>query len=159
MVNCLFVVNRSCRYLQDGAPAHFSRAVRDVLNNIYHDRWIGRGGPTAWPPRSPDLNHLDVYLLEHLKALVDACQAIRNYPGIFERLRGSMMRRVEGCTQSHGGQLSIYYKCTLSAVTHKLNISGHMLIWTLFLWNSCQKFVRTFQLHSVYSSYFPVLHE
>jgi hypothetical protein len=45
--------------MHDGAPAHFSRAVRDVLNNTYHDRWIGRGGPTAWPPRSPDLNPLD----------------------------------------------------------------------------------------------------
>jgi hypothetical protein len=29
-------------YMGGGAPAHFSRAVRDVLNNIYHDRWIGR---------------------------------------------------------------------------------------------------------------------
>jgi hypothetical protein len=25
----------------------FSRAVRDVLNNTYHDQWIGRGDPTA----------------------------------------------------------------------------------------------------------------
>jgi hypothetical protein len=49
-------------YMHDGAPAHFSRAVRDVLSNTYHDRWIGRGGPTAWPPPSPDLNPLDFYL-------------------------------------------------------------------------------------------------
>jgi hypothetical protein len=27
--------------------------------------------------------------------IVDACQTIRNYPGIFERMRRSMMRRVE----------------------------------------------------------------
>jgi hypothetical protein len=46
----------------DGAPAHFSRAVRDVLRNTCHDRGIGRGGPTGWPPRSPDLNALDFYL-------------------------------------------------------------------------------------------------
>jgi hypothetical protein len=47
-------------YMHDGAPAHFSRAVRDVLSNTHHDRWIGRGGPTAWPPHStPDLNPLD----------------------------------------------------------------------------------------------------
>jgi hypothetical protein len=32
-------------YMHDGAPAHFSRAVRDVLNNTYQDQWIGRGGP------------------------------------------------------------------------------------------------------------------
>jgi hypothetical protein len=28
--------------------------------------------------------------------------------------------------------LSTYYKRNLSAVTHKLNVFGHMLIWTLF---------------------------
>jgi hypothetical protein len=56
-------------YMRDGTPAHFSRPVRDVLNNTYHDRWIGRGGPTAWPIRSPDFNPLDFYVWEHLKPL------------------------------------------------------------------------------------------
>jgi hypothetical protein len=55
------------------------------------------------------LNPLDFYLWEHLKSLlyaapvdieqafrnriVDACQAIRNYRGIFGRMRLSMMGR------------------------------------------------------------------
>jgi hypothetical protein len=102
-----------------GAPAHCSRAVPYVLNNTYHGRWIGRGGRTAWPPRSPDFNTLDSYPWRHLKTLVhaapvdneevlyhrtvDACQTIHNYPGIFERMRRSMVRRVEACTESHGG--------------------------------------------------------
>jgi hypothetical protein len=34
-------------YIHDGAPVHFSHAVQDVLNNTYHDQWIGGGGPTA----------------------------------------------------------------------------------------------------------------
>jgi hypothetical protein len=34
-------------YMHDGAPAHFSRAVRDVLSNTYHDRYISRGRPKA----------------------------------------------------------------------------------------------------------------
>jgi hypothetical protein len=105
-------------HIRDGAPVHFSRAVRDVLNNTYHDRWIGRGGPSAWPPRSPELNPPDFYLWGHLKTLVyaapvdnekalhhriaDACQTIRNYPGIFARMRRAMMRRVEACIESHG---------------------------------------------------------
>jgi hypothetical protein len=41
---------------------YFRRAVRDVLSNTYHDRWIRGGGSIAWPPLSPDLNPLDVYL-------------------------------------------------------------------------------------------------
>jgi hypothetical protein len=101
-----------------GAPAHFSRAVRDVLSNTYHDRWIGTGGPTAWPPRSTDLNTLDFYLWRHLATLVyaapvdneealhnrieDACQTIRNYPGVSERMRRAVMRHVEACIESHG---------------------------------------------------------
>jgi hypothetical protein len=105
--------------MHDCVPAYFSRGVRDVLNNTYHARWIGRGGPTAWPSRSPDFNLLDFYLWGHLDTLVyaapvdnewalhhrtvDVCQTIRNYPGIFERMRRSLMRRVEACIESHGG--------------------------------------------------------
>jgi hypothetical protein len=98
--------------MHDGAMAHFSRAVGDVLSNTYHDQWIFRGGgPTAWPPRSPDLNPLDFYLWGHLRTLVyaapvdneealphrivDACQTICNHPDIFEWMRQSMMRHVE----------------------------------------------------------------
>jgi hypothetical protein len=35
--------------------------------------------------------------------IVDACQTISNYSGIFERMRRSMMRRVVASIQSHGG--------------------------------------------------------
>jgi hypothetical protein len=59
--------------MHDGAPTHFTGAVRDVFSNTCHGRWIGRGGPTAWPPRStPDLNPLDFDLWVHLTALVYA---------------------------------------------------------------------------------------
>jgi len=34
-------------------------------------RWLGRGGPFAWPPpRLPDLTPLDYYLWGHIKTLV-----------------------------------------------------------------------------------------
>jgi hypothetical protein len=98
------------------------RAVRHVLSNTYHNRWISTGGPTAWPPCStPDLKPMDFYeyLWGHLKTLVyaapvdneetlhhrtvDACQTIRNCSGISERTQRSMMRRVEACVESHGG--------------------------------------------------------
>jgi hypothetical protein len=106
-------------YMRDGAPAHFSRAVRDVLNNNYHGRWIGRGGPTTCPSCSPDLNPLKFYPWVQLKTLVcaapvdnekalhrhnvDDCQTIRKYRGILEQMLQSMMRRVEACIESHGG--------------------------------------------------------
>jgi hypothetical protein len=96
---------------------YFCRAVRDVLSNTCHDRWIGRGGPTAWRPRSPDLNPLDFYLWGHLKPvvyaapvaqeealhhrIVDTCHTIRNYPGIIQWMRRPIMRRVEGWIDSY----------------------------------------------------------
>jgi hypothetical protein len=50
---------RSQMYFQhDGAPSRFSRHVREYLN-AYTNRWLGRGGPVAWPPKSPDLTPLD----------------------------------------------------------------------------------------------------
>lgn len=34
---------------------------------MYHEKWIGRFGPTKWPPRSPHLTSPDFYLWDYLK--------------------------------------------------------------------------------------------
>lgn len=106
-------------YMHDGAPAHFSILAREYLNEVYENKWIGRGGPQPWPPRSPDLNSLDFFLWGHLKSLVyttpvntvddlrnriiDAFETIRNTPGVFESVRASMRRRVGACIRVEGG--------------------------------------------------------
>ncbi|KAJ4448031.1 hypothetical protein ANN_10043 [Periplaneta americana] len=51
-------------------PAHFSLVARDVANQLFHGRWIGRCGPVEWPAQSPDLNSLDFYLWGRLKNIV-----------------------------------------------------------------------------------------
>jgi len=62
---------RSQMYFQhDGAPPHYTRHVRDYLNESFPNGWLRRGGPVAWPPRSPDLTSLDFYLWGHMKTLV-----------------------------------------------------------------------------------------
>ena len=58
------------RFMQDGAPPHFARPVRQWLDQVFEGRWIGRRGPTEWPPRSPDMTPLDFYLWGHIKQLV-----------------------------------------------------------------------------------------
>ena len=84
----------------------------------FGEQWIGRGGPVAWPPRSPDLNPLDFYFWGHLKSVVyatpintveelrnrinDAFQQVRQNPGIFERVRRSMVWRIAGCVEQTG---------------------------------------------------------
>ena len=71
--------------MQDGAPAHFSCFVTDVLNVIFPDAWIGRGGPIPWPPRSPDLSPLYFFLCEYIKNIVYG-EKIRNIQHLQESI-------------------------------------------------------------------------
>lgn len=51
-------------FMHDGAPPHFGRQVRAFLHEFFGTRWIGRRPAShLWPPRSPDLNPLDFFLL------------------------------------------------------------------------------------------------
>ena len=88
--------------MHDGAPPHFSRVARQFLNRHFANKWIGRGGPVAWPARFPDLNPLDFQLSGHLKSIVHATsienaetlrnriergfRQIRETPGTIERV-------------------------------------------------------------------------
>jgi hypothetical protein len=137
-------------YIYHSAPAHFSRVVRDVLSNTCHDRWIGRRGLTAWPPRPPHLNLLNIYLWGHLRALVyaapvdnevalqirtvDACRTLCNNPGVFERMRGSMMRHVEVHIKSHGGHIGhVFQKYCFSCNSQIKCFRTHFVMDTFFL--------------------------
>jgi hypothetical protein len=61
-------VHKDFIFEQDGAPPHFHRNVT-FLDETFPGRWVGRGGPTAWPPRSPDLTPLDFFALGLLRTL------------------------------------------------------------------------------------------
>ena len=37
------------------------------LDATFPNRWIGRDGPTTWPPRSPDITPLDFFLWRYVK--------------------------------------------------------------------------------------------
>jgi hypothetical protein len=54
-------------FQQDGAPPHYVEEVREYLNTRFPGRWIGRSAPIAWPPRSPDLTPLDIFLWGFIK--------------------------------------------------------------------------------------------
>ncbi|GBN20788.1 hypothetical protein AVEN_114359-1 [Araneus ventricosus] len=46
--------------MQDGAPPNIATPVKQLLNLLFgNDGIISRHFPTAWPPRSPDLNPCD----------------------------------------------------------------------------------------------------
>ena len=81
--------------MHDGALPHYDRRVREFLNDV-SETWIGRRpAPHIWPPRSPDLNPMDLFLWGAVKEIVYCSgQRFRKVPQLknqiekaFERLR------------------------------------------------------------------------
>lgn len=109
-------MRRQLIFQHDGAPAHFSRQVREILNTNYPDKWIGRGGPITWPARSPDLNVLDFFVWGYIKNLVeDRRNSTQNEvreaivaafgtitPDMAHRATRDIVRRAEQCIQEGG---------------------------------------------------------
>jgi len=54
-------------FQQDGAPPHWGSDVHRFLDATFPNRWIGRDGPTPWPPRSPDITPLHFFLCGYVK--------------------------------------------------------------------------------------------
>lgn len=104
----------------DGATCHFARSVREHLNEAFPGRWIGRGGPIAWPPRSPDLNPIDFFIWGYFKEIVYAREStserdlrqkielaiskIRENRQPFYRLKNNFLRRCRMCIANGGRQ-------------------------------------------------------
>lgn len=81
-------------------------------------RWIGRGGPVAWPARSPDLTPLDFYLWGDVKRRVyatefqtrtdlinrirSAFEIIKNDTFILNRLHNNLRKRAALCITRNG---------------------------------------------------------
>lgn len=61
---------RQMFFQHDGAPPHATLRTRQVLDASYPDRWIRRGGPIHWSPRSPDLTPLDFFLCGTIKQYI-----------------------------------------------------------------------------------------
>ena len=49
-------------FQQDSAPPHWGVAVCQFLNDTFPERWIGRDESIPWPPRSPDITPLDLFV-------------------------------------------------------------------------------------------------
>ena len=49
-------------FQQDGAPAHYYCEVREYLDVLLPNSWLGRVVPIEFPARSPDLTPMDFFL-------------------------------------------------------------------------------------------------
>lgn len=77
-------------FMQDGAPPHWARRVRNWLNEKLPTKWMGRGteedSNITWPPRSPDLTPCDFFLWGFIKSRVYQTDPI-NINELKERIR------------------------------------------------------------------------
>ncbi|GFV68005.1 uncharacterized protein TNCV_1872871 [Trichonephila clavipes] len=68
--------------MQEGAPPHSSRCVKDVLKHHFaEERVISCQFRHLWPPQSPDFNPYKCWLWGHLKQLVN-CDQPRTLPDL-----------------------------------------------------------------------------
>lgn len=115
----LAIINhREFYFQQDGAPPHYADVVREYLNSQHGERWIGRGGPVPWPPRSPDLTPMDFFLwgeikrrifVEEAQSLADlrskiesAFEEVKNDTVILNKLKDNVQKRARLCLERNG---------------------------------------------------------
>ena len=111
-------------FQQDGAPCHYTRAVRDYLDAELPGRWIGRGGPLEWAPRSPDLTPLDFSIWGYLKQAVYAVpvsslaalklkieeEVQKVSAEMLERIFKNVRARMEACSIAGGEHIEPFNK-------------------------------------------------
>ncbi|KOC70424.1 hypothetical protein WH47_08082, partial [Habropoda laboriosa] len=73
----------------DGCPTLYARKVREPLDELYPNRWIGRGGSVSWPAPSPDLTPLDFFLQGVLRNIV-----YQEIPTTPENMRHGLLQHV-----------------------------------------------------------------
>jgi hypothetical protein len=71
--------------------ASFHREIREILNRVLPQCWIGRHGPNDnpllwWPPRSPDLTPCDFFLWGYVKDTVYVPPLSRNLQELQNRI-------------------------------------------------------------------------
>jgi hypothetical protein len=62
--------NEPFYFQQDGVPPHFCQDVGSYLDEILPGQWIGQRVSVEYPPRSPDVTPLDLYLWWFMKDIV-----------------------------------------------------------------------------------------
>jgi hypothetical protein len=117
-------IHQRAIFQQDGAPSHTSYAARQFLHQHFPNRWVGKFGPTHWPPRSPDLTSCDNALWGIIKHSVHAGHpsttaelemAIHNAftkvtPDMLARIHERTWRRIALCVALDGKQVDPFDK-------------------------------------------------
>ncbi|GBM97955.1 hypothetical protein AVEN_150652-1, partial [Araneus ventricosus] len=82
-------------FTQDGAPPHWNLEVRESLNNVIPNRWIGHVGANnkvmlPWLPRLPDITPCDFFLWSFVKDKVYMPPLPRNLENLRTRIDNAL---------------------------------------------------------------------
>jgi hypothetical protein len=80
----------------DGASPYFYHHIRNNLDREVAEMWMGRSGPIAWSPRSPDLTPLGFLLWGYVKNTVYQVQI-----NDLQRLKARIRDAVATVTPNH----------------------------------------------------------
>ena len=116
MEDVLLHVRMNMWLQHDGASPHYALCSRQVMNEIFDEKWIGRGGPVACPPCPPELTSPDYFLFWFCKErgmavtsttpddmkerIRRACTKIT--PQMLAEVRRSFHQRISKCLQVEG---------------------------------------------------------
>lgn len=108
-------------WFQDGAPAHRTIAVRQLLRERFENRVVALHHGVEWPPRSPDLTPCDFFLWGYLKQkvfstqvqnlqelrrkIVDETNTLRENRNFIRRSIQQMVIRADRCIEKNGGHV------------------------------------------------------
>ena len=87
------------------------------MNEIFEEKWIGRGGPVAWPPRSADLTSPDYFLCGFVKELVMAVA-----PTMPDDMKERIRRE---CTEMTAQMLAEIRQFFYQQINKCLQVEGH----------------------------------
>jgi hypothetical protein len=106
----------------DGALPHVHNEVTTSLNRQLPERWIGQGGSTSWPPRSPDLTPLDFFLWGFVKDEVHVPPMPITLKNLKDRIRTAIAKIYQSLLQKLGTMSNIVLMCAGQQMDHVLNL-------------------------------------
>lgn len=104
-------------WMQDGAPPHCTREVKQFLIEKFHGRVISRGTEIIWPAHSPDLNPLDFHFWaaaqkmvyeEKPQSIQDLVNCVKHFSANYdtttiEKVTKNVLKRARLCLEAGGG--------------------------------------------------------
>ena len=108
----------------DSAPPYYALCSKQVMTEISDEKWIGLGGPVAWPPRSQYLTSPDYFLWGLVKERVMAV-APTTPDDMKERIR-------RACTEITLQMLVEVRRSFYKRINKCLQVEGHYfkhLLW------------------------------